>query len=176
MLKTQTHIAGDAFDLSCSVLTTSPKSLLARVDSLIGLLPNALDLQAISDRFPARQDVFSTASKTCRSENTSARFSNSYYFCWALPLYNLLLLLSGTAFLDAYNSFLSSCSYENSLNTVLRLEALRYNDLLDRISSSLELLRRALRGEIIMSFDIESTFEYVANRQVPEKWKEVSLL
>ena len=64
-------------------------------------------------------------------------------------------------------------SYENSLNTILRLEALRYNALLGRISTSLNLLRRALKGEIIMSFGIENTFECVANRQVPEKWKEV---
>ena len=64
-------------------------------------------------------------------------------------------------------------SYENSLNTTLRLEASRYNDLLGRISTSLNLLRRALKGEVIMSFTIENTFECVANRQVPEKWREV---
>ena len=64
-------------------------------------------------------------------------------------------------------------SYENSLNTILRLEALRYNNLLGRISTSLNQLRRALKGEIIMSFAIENTFECVANRQVPERWKEV---
>ena len=50
---------------------------------------------------------------------------------------------------------------------------MRYNNLLGRISTSLNLLRRALKGEIIMSFAIENTFECVANRRVPERWKEV---
>ena len=66
-------------------------------------------------------------------------------------------------------------SYENSLNTILRLEALRYNGLLGRISSSLNLLRRALKGEVIMSYAIENTFECVTNRTVPDRWKEVRI-
>ena len=66
-------------------------------------------------------------------------------------------------------------SYKNSLNTILRLEALRYNCLLGRISSSLNLLRRALKGEVIMSFAIEDTFDCVTNREVPDRWKEVRI-
>lgn len=54
VLKTQPQISDEAHELSASVQMTSPKSLLARVDFLIGLLPHELDLQAIADSFPSR--------------------------------------------------------------------------------------------------------------------------
>jgi dynein heavy chain len=65
-------------------------------------------------------------------------------------------------------------SYEESLNTILRLEAGRYNDLVDCIRSSLEQVRMALRGKVIMSIEIELVFDSIVNNQVPGMWKMVS--
>jgi dynein heavy chain len=62
-------------------------------------------------------------------------------------------------------------SYENSMNNVLRLEANRYNALLSHLHHSLGQLEKALRGEIVMSVDLESTYESLLFRnELPGGW------
>ena len=66
--------------------------------------------------------------------------------------------------------------YDESLNTVLRLEVERYNVLLLLVRSALQNLRGALSGQIIMSLEIEQTLESVRSRAVPLAWlKQVRL-
>ena len=61
-------------------------------------------------------------------------------------------------------------SYHESLNTVLRLEVDRYNNLIDMVRLALSDLQGALRGDIIMSLEIEESLESVRTRQVPVSW------
>ena len=61
-------------------------------------------------------------------------------------------------------------SYEESLNTVLRLEVARYNNLIHIVRQALADLQGALKGDIIMSLEIEDTLESVNSRKVPITW------
>ena len=60
--------------------------------------------------------------------------------------------------------------YEESLNTVLRLEAARYNTLIKIVKQALADLQGALKGDIIMSLEIEETLASVTSRTVPRSW------
>ena len=61
--------------------------------------------------------------------------------------------------------------YEDSSNTILTQEIERYNRLLDRVKSSLFDVQRALKGEVVMSTELEIMGNSVVNGQVPSKWK-----
>lgn len=58
-----------------------------------------------------------------------------------------------------YNKF--PISYDESLNTVLRLELNRFNRLLVTVRSTLTQLQQALKGEIVMSIEMEEAYECV---------------
>ncbi len=60
----------------------------------------------------------------------------------------------------------ASSSSSTSLNSILRLEVGRYNALLACIRRSLRLIEEALCGHIVMSIEIEATFESVLKDQV----------
>ena len=61
-------------------------------------------------------------------------------------------------------------SYEQSLNTVLQLEVARYNSLLRLVGTCLADLAGALRGDIIMSLEIEETLSSVKQGALPLNW------
>lgn len=60
--------------------------------------------------------------------------------------------------------------YEESMNTVLQQEAIRFNKLISVIHSSLDELRRALQGFVVMSADLEAAANAMFNNQVPAIW------
>lgn len=60
--------------------------------------------------------------------------------------------------------------YEESMNTVLVQEVIRYNRLLKVIHSSLVDLRKALKGLVVMSQALETMFNSIYNNAVPEMW------
>jgi dynein heavy chain len=60
--------------------------------------------------------------------------------------------------------------YEESMNTVLQQEAIRFNKLIVEIHSSLSELRRALQGLVVMSADLEAAANAMFNNQVPDIW------
>ena len=60
--------------------------------------------------------------------------------------------------------------YEESMNTVLVQEVIRYNRLLKVIHSSLVDLRKALKGLVVMSQALETMFNSIYNNTVPEMW------
>ena len=64
--------------------------------------------------------------------------------------------------------------YEQSMNTVLTQELLRYNNLLSIIKQSLSTLRQAIKGKIEMSFEIEEMGHSIVLSQVPKVWKAIS--
>jgi dynein heavy chain len=67
-------------------------------------------------------------------------------------------------------------SYSESLHTVLRLEAERYNVLIEVVRVSLQDLYLALRGEIVMSLEIEAILESVSRNRIPLRWLRASYL
>jgi len=60
------------------------------------------------------------------------------------------------------------------LDTVLLQEVDRYNRLLATIRRSLGDLRKAIKGLVVMSSELEAMFFSMLNNQVPEMWKKVA--
>ncbi|XP_037386166.1 dynein axonemal heavy chain 1 isoform X5 [Talpa occidentalis] len=61
--------------------------------------------------------------------------------------------------------------YEESMNTVLVQEVIRYNRLLQVISQTLRDLMKALKGLVVMSSQLELMATSLYNNTVPELWK-----
>lgn len=57
-----------------------------------------------------------------------------------------------------------------SLTTVLMQEIDRYNKLLKLIHSSMENLKKAIKGLVVMSEALEEVFKAFINNQVPQMW------
>eukprot|EP00933_Yihiella_yeosuensis_P041142 TRINITY_DN35573_c0_g1_i1.p1 TRINITY_DN35573_c0_g1~~TRINITY_DN35573_c0_g1_i1.p1 ORF type:complete len:1671 (-),score=457.77 TRINITY_DN35573_c0_g1_i1:233-5206(-) len=60
--------------------------------------------------------------------------------------------------------------YEESMNTVVKQECLRYNKLLWEMDSSLKAFRKAIKGLIVMTFDLEYCGKSLFVNEVPELW------
>jgi dynein heavy chain len=61
--------------------------------------------------------------------------------------------------------------YEESMNTVLVQEVIRYNRLLEIMWSSLINVKKALKGEVVMSDELELLSNSLFNNQVPKMWE-----
>ncbi|XP_029991393.1 dynein heavy chain 1, axonemal [Sphaeramia orbicularis] len=61
--------------------------------------------------------------------------------------------------------------YEESMNTVLIQEVIRYNKLLSVISKSLSDIVKALKGLVVMSSELELMANSLFNNMVPDIWK-----
>jgi len=59
--------------------------------------------------------------------------------------------------------------YEDSSNTILTQELERYNKLLNRVKISLRDVQRALKGEVVMSTELETMGNSIVNGKVPGK-------
>jgi len=64
--------------------------------------------------------------------------------------------------------------YEDSLNTVLQQEILRFNKLLKLVRASLKNIGKAIKGEIVMSADLEAVGNSLFDNKVPSQWLEKS--
>ncbi|CAH2307190.1 dynein heavy chain 3, axonemal [Pelobates cultripes] len=60
--------------------------------------------------------------------------------------------------------------YEESMNTVLRQELIRYNRLTGVVRSSLINLRKAIKGQVLMSSELENVFNSMLIGKVPSMW------
>ena len=65
-------------------------------------------------------------------------------------------------------------SYSESMNTVLVQELLRFNRLLNVVKKSLNDLQKAIKGEVVMSPELEKLGDSIFNLQVPSLWAQVS--
>jgi len=66
--------------------------------------------------------------------------------------------------------------YSESMNTVLIQECIRYNGLLAEMKISIIQLKKALKGFIVMSEDLESIANSLYSNQVPQSWEKVSFV
>lgn len=67
-------------------------------------------------------------------------------------------------------------SYEESMNTVLFQECVRYNALLALMKTSLIAVQKALVGEVVMSDDLQKMASSIFDNQVPANWAGVGFL
>ncbi len=65
--------------------------------------------------------------------------------------------------------------YEQSMNTVLIQEIIRYNRLLNVIHRTLQDLLKALKGLVVMSQELEDMSNSLYNNQVPNLWSKAVL-
>ena len=65
--------------------------------------------------------------------------------------------------------------YNESMNTVLYQEIIRYNKLLAIMKKSIKTLKKALVGKIVMSEDTEKMARSLSVNQVPLAWSDVFL-
>lgn len=63
-------------------------------------------------------------------------------------------------------------AYEESMNTVLFQECVRYNGLLAEMKQSLVKVQKALIGELVMSEDLEKMATSIFDNQVPVMWSQ----
>ncbi|XP_075900184.1 dynein axonemal heavy chain 3 [Nelusetta ayraudi] len=64
--------------------------------------------------------------------------------------------------------------YEESMNTVLRQEIIRFNRLTQVVRASLVNIRKALKGQIVMSAELEDVFKSMQVGKVPAMWSSKS--
>ncbi|KAL0235780.1 hypothetical protein GEMRC1_002362 [Eukaryota sp. GEM-RC1] len=64
--------------------------------------------------------------------------------------------------------------YEESMNTVLIQEVIRYNRMLQVMKNSLSDLLKALKGEVVLSAQLEEMSSSIFNNQVPSLWAAVA--
>ena len=60
--------------------------------------------------------------------------------------------------------------YEESMNTVLTQEVIKYNKLLNCVKDTLEDLLKALKGLVVMSQALETMSNSLFDNNVPELW------
>jgi len=66
--------------------------------------------------------------------------------------------------------------YEESMNTVLKQECIRYNNLLNVMLQTLPLFRKALKGLVVMSSELEQIGKEMFINGVPSMWAEKGFL
>merc|ERR1711977_141126 len=66
--------------------------------------------------------------------------------------------------------------YSESLNTVLKQEALKLNRLISKMLETLPLFRRALKGLVVMNEELESIGNAFLINGVPNAWANVGFL
>lgn len=67
-------------------------------------------------------------------------------------------------------------NYNESMNTVLAQEVIRYNKLLIVMKRDLVLVRKGLIGEVVMTEDLDALANSLFNNQVPDAFHKCGLL
>jgi dynein heavy chain len=61
-------------------------------------------------------------------------------------------------------------SYEESMNTVLKQELIRFNNLIRTVKSTLNDLIKAVKGLVVMNDEIEAIMTSLLDNKIPTKW------
>ena len=64
--------------------------------------------------------------------------------------------------------------YNESMNTVLQQELIRYNRMIITITKSLDQLRKAIDGVVSMSSELEEAYNKIFDNKVSEVWNKVA--
>ena len=64
--------------------------------------------------------------------------------------------------------------YEESMNTVVQQECIRYNKMLRVVLKSLKDVIKALKGEVVMTAELEAMGTSLFNNEVPQMWSKVA--
>jgi len=64
--------------------------------------------------------------------------------------------------------------YEDSMNTVVQQECIRYNKVISKVLSSLKDLIKAISGEVVMTAELEEVGNSLFTNSVPEMWAKVA--
>jgi dynein heavy chain len=65
-------------------------------------------------------------------------------------------------------------TYEQSMNTVLLQELIRYNRLIVLVRKSMHEVQRAIKGEVVMGNELEGVFNAMFDGRIPPTWKKRS--
>lgn len=60
--------------------------------------------------------------------------------------------------------------YEESMNSVLLQELARYNNLIETVRASLEVLKKTLEGKLVSNSETDELLQSIKNNNIPEKW------
>jgi dynein heavy chain len=71
-------------------------------------------------------------------------------------------------------SMLYPLTYSESMNTVLVQELMRYNNVIRVIRKELPTMRRALKGLVVMSVELEATANAIFTQGIPPSWEAVA--
>jgi dynein heavy chain len=65
-------------------------------------------------------------------------------------------------------------TYENSMNTVLLQELIRYNRLIVIVRKAMSEVQKAIKGEVVMSAELETVYNAMYDGRIPPSWKKRS--
>merc|ERR1712167_29527 len=71
-------------------------------------------------------------------------------------------------------AFVMRGEYMDSLSTALKQEMVRYNRVVRKLETTLFDIQRAIRGEVLMSAELDEQYTAMNNNQVPANWANVA--
>eukprot|EP01006_Ploeotia_vitrea_P028045 TRINITY_DN60801_c0_g1_i1.p1 TRINITY_DN60801_c0_g1~~TRINITY_DN60801_c0_g1_i1.p1 ORF type:complete len:662 (-),score=42.29 TRINITY_DN60801_c0_g1_i1:160-1866(-) len=137
----------------------------------INAAPEAFGLHDNADITCARAETFQTLGTILSIEPRTASAAGADKDEGVIEAANSILGKVRQPFDVAEFSKNYPTQYEQSLNTVLVQEAIRFNRLLDIIHKSLKDLLKAIKGLVVMSADLEAVLVSLSNNQVPKLWE-----
>jgi len=133
---------------------------------LVGLHPNANITLALNESAAMLNDILRLSSD---SEGATGHLGQQ-----ATKMANEILVQIREPFKIKEVEKKYPFKYGESMNSVLLQELARFNDLIDTVKTSLEILLKTLQGKLVMTPEIEHLMHSVLNNSVPTLWKQRS--
>ena len=152
-----------------SYLEFISKLAIEQPPELYGLHNNALISKAVQDTDTITKKLIGIVGSTVKAEEGAQDEEEKTL----LPIQELKNKIPGK-FVEKMVATKYPVLYEESMNTVLQQEVARFNRLIERILFTLSQLIDALKGDIVMSNELESMMESITQKRIPKVWLEVS--